>query len=107
MTLACTNLVRCFQGIVMNSRLSILLVALFFPAAGFALGPADVFIIANKKMPDSVKVAEHYCAKRGVPKDQIVLLDLPTSEDISRKEFNLKLRDPLQLALKDKRSKVK
>jgi uncharacterized protein (TIGR03790 family) len=58
-------------------------------------------------MPDSLKVADHYCAKRGVPKSHIVALDLPTGEDISRKDYNEKLRDPLRAALKDQRDKVK
>jgi uncharacterized protein (TIGR03790 family) len=83
------------------------LVVLVLAPSALALGPADVFIVANKNVPDSLKVAEHYCAKRGVPKDHIIALPLPTGEDISRKDFDEKLRDPLRAALKDKREQVK
>jgi uncharacterized protein (TIGR03790 family) len=83
------------------------LVGLCCPASARALGPANVFLVANKDMPDSIKVAEHYCTKRGVPKEHIIQLSLPTSEDISRKEFNEKLREPLRAALKAKRDQVK
>jgi hypothetical protein len=73
----------------------------------FALEPADVFILANKKVPASLEVAEHYCAKRAVPKDHIIALDLPDAEDISRSDYDTLLLKPLRAALKDQRDKAK
>ena len=73
----------------------------------FALEPADVFILANKKVPASLEVAEYYCAKRAVPKDHIISLDLPDSEDISRSDYDTLLVKPLRVALKDQRDKAK
>ena len=50
-------------------RLSILaLFALASPA--LALEPKDVFVVANWTVPASRDVAEHYLAKRGVPKEK-------------------------------------
>ncbi|MFN0017368.1 MAG: TIGR03790 family protein [Pirellulaceae bacterium] len=77
----------------------------FTPA--LALEPAGVFLLVNKNMPASQEVAEHYCAKRGVPKENIVALDLPSGEDIGRKDFDEKLAGPLREALKEKKDQAK
>jgi uncharacterized protein (TIGR03790 family) len=76
-------------------------------APAWALGPADVFLVVNKNVPESKEVADHYCAKRGVPKENVIALDLPKEEDITRKDYNAKLVAPLRAALKDRRDKVK
>jgi uncharacterized protein (TIGR03790 family) len=83
----------------------LLLLAMSFPA--LALEPASVFMLVNKNMPASHEVAEHYCAKRGVPKENIVSLDLPNGEDISRQDFDEKLTRPLREALKEKKEQAK
>src|SRR5256885_318243 len=65
------------------SGISIL--SLFRPAAAApaapALGPEDVWVVVNKSVPDSQAVADHYCEKRGVPKDHVIALELPAGED--------------------------
>src|SRR6185295_16647503 len=38
--------------------------------SALALEPANVFLLANKNLPASQEVAEHYCAKRRVPKEK-------------------------------------
>ncbi len=77
------------------------LLLLASPAA--AVGPDDIFIVANKNVPASRDVAENYCAKRGVPKERIVYLDLPAGEDISRADYDAKLVVPLRAALKERK----
>jgi uncharacterized protein (TIGR03790 family) len=72
-----------------------------------AIEPADVFLLVNKNTPASQAIAHHYCDQRSVPRDNIVVLDLPTGEDITRVEYNTKLLAPLRAALKEKRAKVK
>jgi len=66
-----------------------------------------VLVIANKAMADSVEVAEHYLAKRKVPRENLVLLDLPTGEDISRKDYNEKIHKPLRDALKARKEQIR
>ncbi len=73
----------------------------------FALDPADVVVVANKTVPESVQVAEHYLAKRKVPAENLVLLDLPPSEDISRADYDTRLAGPLRAALQSRKVKVK
>src|SRR5262249_6117796 len=90
-----------------------LVIALAWPCtllvcgAARALGPADVFILVNKNVPASREVADYYCARRGVPKDHIVALDLPAGEDIRRRDYNTKLGAPLRAELKERRDQVK
>src|SRR5687768_13418377 len=84
-----------------------ILLALAMAGSALALEPANVFLLANKNLPASQEVAEHYCAKRGVPKENIVSLDLPMGEDISRKEYDEKLAGPLREALKEKKEQAK
>ena len=79
--------------------------ALMFLAGGstaFALEPADVWLIVNKNVPESRQVADHYIAKRGVPKGNVIELDLPNNENISRQDYDAKLAEPIR-ALKDKK----
>ncbi len=87
--------------------LAALLVLLGISDPALALEPAHVFLLVNKNMPASQEVAEHYCAKRGVPKENVVALDLPNGEDISRQDFNEKLAGPLREALMEKKDQVK
>ncbi len=72
-----------------------------------ALEPKDVIVVANKDSKDSLAVAKHYCAKRKVPAENIVALPLPTSEDISRADYDAKLAGPLREALKDRKDTAK
>lgn len=80
---------------------------LFAASPAFALDPAGVVVVANKSVPESRAVAEHYLAKRAVPAANLILLDLPTGEDISRADFDTKLAAPLRAALKDRKDTVK
>jgi uncharacterized protein (TIGR03790 family) len=84
---------------------SLMLLVLACPAV--ALKPADVFLVANKNVAASQEVADHYCAKRGVPHEHIIVLDLPTGEDISRREYDTRLVRPLRAALAKRRDEVK
>jgi uncharacterized protein (TIGR03790 family) len=71
------------------------------------LEPNQVMVIANKAMADSVEVAEHYLTKRKVPKENLLLLDLPTGEDISRKDYNEKILKPVREALQGRKEKIR
>ena len=84
-----------------------LLLSLLLAAPAFALEPAEVIVITNKAVPDSRAVADHYLKARGVPAGNVVELDLPKTEDISRKDYDEKLATPLRAALKDRKDRVK
>ncbi|MCS6866173.1 MAG: TIGR03790 family protein [Gemmataceae bacterium] len=80
---------------------------LMLPAPLLALEPKNVWLIVNQNVPQSREVANHYIAQRKIPQENIVALDLPPGEDISREQFNKKLVEPLRAALKEKKNQVK
>jgi uncharacterized protein (TIGR03790 family) len=72
-----------------------------------SIDPKQVFLVVNRAVPASQRVAEHYCQRRGVPPENVVALDLPESEDISRSDYDQHLAEPLRLALAERREQVK
>jgi uncharacterized protein (TIGR03790 family) len=87
--------------------LMVALISLAPSASAHALEPKEIFLLVNKNVPASRQVADHYCARRGVPKENVIVLDLPAGEDISRGDYDAKLAAPLRAALKDRREQVK
>ena len=91
-------------------RLEAFALAIYFvvacPAAP-ALEPRDVFILANKNMPESRDVAAYYRHKRQVPPENVLLMDVPGGEDISREEYNRRIVGPLRDLLKGRREQAK
>lgn len=83
------------------------LILLFSATPLFALEPANIVIVANKDMPESISVARHYASKRKVPDENIILLSLPKGEDILRVDFETKLAEPLRKALISKKDMIK
>ena len=57
---------------------------------------ARVVILANSRQAESVRLAEFYAEKRGVPPANIVALPLPESESITWREFIDQIYQPLQ-----------
>lgn len=68
-----------------------------------AVGPAKahdlaarVVILANARSLDSIRLAEFYAEKRGVPAANIVTLPLPEAESITWREFIDQVYQPVQ-----------
>ncbi|HTQ30031.1 MAG TPA: TIGR03790 family protein [Opitutaceae bacterium] len=57
---------------------------------------ARVVILANSADPDSLRLAAHYAAARGVPADNLVALPMPPDETVSWPEFVRAIWQPLQ-----------
>lgn len=53
-------------------------------------------VIFNAKSPGSRDLALFYAARRGIPEDHLIGLDLPTSEEIGRKEYDALIAAPLR-----------
>lgn len=73
----------------------VLSLALSLRAAPAPPDPASVAVLYNSASPDSKALAEFYAKARSIPADHLVGIDLPDSEEISRKDFNTRLRDRL------------
>ncbi len=90
----------------MRAAFAVLLAAL---SAGWAAGlePRELAVVANKNVPASKEVAEHYLAKRGVPAENLILLDLPAGDDISHADYVAKLAEPLKAFLRPRKEQIK
>lgn len=87
-----------FDGILTTARKAWLVFLLcgFFPVFSVtAAEPFDVVIVVNSAVPESRELARHYAEARGIPVANICLLDLPSGESMSRREYEERLRDPL------------
>jgi uncharacterized protein (TIGR03790 family) len=69
--------------------------------AAYALEPNEIIIIANKNIRESVELAQYYCAKRGVPEENILSLSLLTglSDIIIRADYEKELAEPIRKKL--------
>jgi uncharacterized protein (TIGR03790 family) len=61
----------------------------------------SVILVYNSQLPNSKDVADHYAARRNVPTNQIIGLDLPTGETMSRAQYREELQRPLLKFLED------
>ena len=74
-----------------------------FPALAAADSGDSVVVIYNSLVPESKSVADHYAARRQVPAGQILGLNLPTTETMTRVEFRDQLQHPLLHWLEEKK----
>lgn len=64
---------------------------------------ANVVVVYNTKDKDSEGVARHYAARRIVPKNNLVGLPMPPTEEITRAEFITLVQRPLLAELEKRR----
>ena len=61
----------------------------------------NLLLIVNKNAPDGQKLAEYYAQQRQVPDGRIVVLDLPTGDEIDVDTFDEKIVVPVRQFLTD------
>lgn len=64
-----------------------------------------VMVIVNTRDAGSVKIAQYYCDKRKIPRENVFAADIDNNEEISSDEFNHGLKYPLQKVL-EKRKEI-
>jgi len=67
-----------------------------------ALKPAEIVVVVNRTVDESVALGRFYCDKRGVPTRNLIPLTLPSTGRISSADYDALLRDPLRKALADR-----
>lgn len=87
------------HSLVMMGTFAVTLAALL--AALQTHAAPEVVVVYNSKVPESKTVADHYAAKRQIPAEQVVALDLPADYAITRKDFLERLNGPLLKKLED------
>ena len=64
-------------------------------SSGRAAEAAQVAVIYSLRSADSKLVAQHYAEKRGVPSKQVIGLDVPVGENITRPDYERLFQDEL------------
>ena len=65
-------------------------------------GGEEVVVVYTKQLPESKAVAEYYAEKRGVPASQIIGLDVPSGDAVTRPDYVRLIQDPLLKELGDR-----
>lgn len=81
------------------SHLALLFVLMPAATLHARLQPGQVVVLANRNSADSLAVARHYAMQRGLTQQQIISLDVPLSETISRSDYESRIVLPLRAAL--------
>ncbi len=77
-----------------TATILLMLVAASLPAA--ALAPTQVAILYNSDLPESRELAETYASARNIAHENLVGIAMPDRRDISRAEYETRVRDPLR-----------
>ncbi len=77
----------------------------------YGLEPAEVLVLANSDIPESLEVAHHYIDARKIPQENLLALELGPrlANDISRENYQAKVALPVMNYLKahDAQGKIK
>ena len=87
---------RCGIIKLMRVPVSILLILVALVLRVAALEPSQVAVLYNSAMPESRELAEFYANARDIPKANLVGIAMPEQRDISRAEYQNRVRDPLR-----------
>ncbi|ARU39842.1 hypothetical protein CCB80_01280 [Armatimonadetes bacterium Uphvl-Ar1] len=61
----------------------------------------QVLLVINSASSDSREIGAYYRAKRKIPKENVIIINVSTTENISTQEFNSGIKAPVQEALKN------
>ena len=91
---------------VVLSAAGVAVVGLFLARASSvcaALGPEQVALIVNSKVPASRELAEFYAQRRNIPAERIIAVDLPyPAEEIPFDDYDTRVAPALRKQLRDK-----
>jgi len=66
-------------------------------------GGEEVVVVYNTRVPESKLVADHYATARNVPTNQIIGLDMPSTEVVPRRIFTVQIQLPLARAFETRK----
>lgn len=90
----------------MNALLRFLLLVMtgllvLAPVPAQSLAPEEVVVVVNARSKDGRELAEHYMARRGIPKSNRILLHTPQRETIDTPTYRERIQAPLLAYLND------
>lgn len=62
-------------------------------------GGKRVLVVINQTDPDSVRLGRYYAEKRGVPRENVVLVQTTAAERIPLEQYEKEIHDPIKAAL--------
>src|SRR5262245_52225320 len=68
---------------------------LMLASPAFAQSSENVLVVSNGASAVSVQIADYYIRKRAIPSDNVVRLTAPTTEQISRADYERTIESPL------------
>ncbi|MGE0470659.1 MAG: TIGR03790 family protein [Nitrospira sp.] len=91
-----------------RTRLVLILACFMAPISHASFAQAElqshhVVILANAKSPESLEVAAHYAARRGVPTTHVIRLNLPLRDKLTRQEYDDLVVTPMRHILEERR----
>jgi uncharacterized protein (TIGR03790 family) len=60
-----------------------------------------VLLVINNASSESREIGAYYRAKRKIPKENVVIINVSTTENIAESEFNSGIKSPIQTAIKN------
>ncbi len=76
------------------------LLVLAIPALAAHPEAAKTLVLASETVPEGVEVARHYMAARGIPEENLLLVQAPAEAEITREQFDRHLWEPFRAFLK-------
>ena len=70
-----------------------------FVASSAAAEGRRVLVVATDTDPSSVNLARYYAGKRAVPKENVLILHVAATEEVSQAQFDAAIRIPIQAAM--------
>ncbi len=77
-----------------------LLAVLALPVRAAHPEAEKTLVLASETVPEGVEVARHYLAARGIPEENLLLVEAPAEAEITREQFNRTLWEPFRAFLK-------
>jgi uncharacterized protein (TIGR03790 family) len=84
------------MGQYLWQQLSICCLLIFLASPALSLAPEDLIVVYNRNLTESQALARYYAAKRQVPGDNLLAVNVPAGENISRDDFDMQLAEPLR-----------
>jgi uncharacterized protein (TIGR03790 family) len=69
-----------------------------------AIMPEEVAVIVNRNSPESIHIGQQYLWLRNVPVENLIMVDVPVGEGISRKTYEREIAAPVREKIKSRES---
>lgn len=66
----------------------------------------NVLVVINQASPQSVEIGSHYRKARGIPKENVVFVQLPTDDNLPKAKFESDLRDPVREVIEKSKTRI-